>query len=108
MPTIRFDREPAGIDAVERYRDPTGTFAAGYRTHAGGVIEVDCRAHGVRAAARVQFAAITSRTAFTVPPRCGATNPGEKTPRTATASHPRRATPRFMTSPAIGNAARCR
>ena len=40
MPTIRFDRKPAGVDTVEWYKDPTGAFTAGYWTHEGGVIEV--------------------------------------------------------------------
>ena len=45
MPTIRFDRKPPGVDAVEWYQDTTGAFTAGYWTHEGGVIECDYTEH---------------------------------------------------------------
>ncbi len=41
---VRFDRRP-GIEAAEWYRDETGGFTAGFRTHEGGVLELDCTEH---------------------------------------------------------------
>ena len=45
MPTVRFDREPPGLEASEWFRDPTGQFTAGYWSHAGSAIEVSYTEH---------------------------------------------------------------